>query len=170
MATRSALVIAGAAAIAIAAWLGASGANGSNPFAPASLLIVVPSYLVAESLGDERIAWLLIPLLPALSYLAFSNQLFRDATTIPVRGWVLVAILSLGSVAWFVAAWSYGVKYQGTSFTLSVLGLNLAAAVAVVAAGFTNRSSPKWASSFVFHTVLFAWIGWLSFPWLGEMP
>ena len=27
---------------------------------------------------------------------------------------------------------------------------------------------PRWVSTYVFHTILFLWLGWLSFPWLGE--
>lgn len=163
-------MIAGAIAIALAARLGVAGANGSNPLAPASLLIVLPSFLLAEWLGDERIGWGIVMLLPAASYLAFSRQLFGGCARIPRRAWVLLGLLVLGSGAWFVASWPYGIRYQGTRFTLSVLGLNLVAALLTSAVGLANRSSPRWASSFAFHTALFGWLAWLSFPWLGEMP
>jgi hypothetical protein len=39
--------------------------------------------------------------------------------------------------------------------------------------GRVNRALPKsksFASNLIFHWLLFAWLGWFAFPYLGESP
>jgi len=74
---RRVLLIAGAAAIALATFLGLFGANGVRPFAPASLLIALPGMVLAASIRNEAIAQVLIPIMPAVLYCASSRWLLR---------------------------------------------------------------------------------------------
>ena len=166
--SRIVLVGVGAVLIGLAAWMGAATPWGVSPLTPASLIIVLPAFTVAATVGESAV-WVLIPLLPALAFIAFSNHLLRGSSSIPFASRALFAALVAGSGVWFSIAWSSGVQYQGVSYVVTCLAANVIAAAIVGALLLLHHQKPTWLRAYAFHTAMFLWLGWLSFPWLGEM-
>jgi hypothetical protein len=74
------------------------------------------------------------------------------------------------SVIWAMTAWEYGIRSQGASYTRLVLALNALWATLLTALGVWGRVLPQFWKSYLFHWLLFAWLGWYAFPFLGELP
>ena len=96
--------------------------------------------------------------------------LFGDGK-IPKRTSVLLAILTVLSVAWFVAGWKFGMEYQGAEYTYTVCILNVTS-ICFLALGFVRNwgKESSFSVNLVLHWILFAWLAWIAFPYLGEMP
>src|SRR6185295_18070427 len=73
----------------------------------------------------------------------------------------------VGSAIIFAAGWIYGVRYQGLTYVVGVLGMTIAAVVFLGVFLLWNRRSPSLANSATFHFVLFAWLGTYAVPYLG---
>lgn len=84
---------------------------------------------------------------------------------------MLLAILTGLSVIWFVGGWKFGMEYQGAEYTYTVCILN---ALSICFLGLVFATNWGKESSFginlVLHWILFAWLAWIAFPYLGEMP
>lgn len=109
--------------------------------------------------------------LPSLLFFVWNPGLFRGQSRIPKRSRWLLAILSILSVAWFVVGWTYGSQYQGMRYVYEVGIINL---VIIAFVGTAVSRYTKDASSFklnlALHWLLFAWLAWYAFPYLGELP
>jgi hypothetical protein len=108
--------------------------------------------------------------IPAAWFLAWTPQLRAGAGTVPRRSVLLLAVLAALSAWWGVEGWSFGVQYQGIGYTRAVLAVT--AGWIIVLAGLCGWAwrRPSFARSCLFHTLLFVWIGWYAFPYLGELP
>jgi hypothetical protein len=143
--------------------------SASSPFA---FVTTVPALWVFEL--NERVwpAFVLFALacLPVVAaFLVSSTHLFRDRREIPKRSVVVLTVLVLLSVAWFWQGWSYGIQYQGMSHTLYVAVWN---AIFVGTASILlslNWKTPRFGVNLAFHGVVFSWLAWCAFPWLGEL-
>lgn len=68
-------------------------------------------------------------------------------------------------------SWKWGLQYQGARYTDSVLALNV-----IWLAGLRTMSyvcckrEPSFTTSLTLHWLLFAWVAWYAFPYLGELP
>jgi len=115
--------------------------------------------------------WLIGPavvLMPALLLLAWCWPISSSANVVPRRSIVLLATLALLSVVYFIASWHFGVLYQGATHTTGVACINLLVLMALALLAFQIARRPNRAGPFIFHTLLFAWLGWCAFPYLGE--
>ena len=75
------------------------------------------------------------------------------------------------SVIWFIVGWNYGLHYQGPTYTRFICALNFVWIVGLGALLFLRRkSNPSFTFNLVFHLLLFTWLGWCAFPYLGELP
>lgn len=113
---------------------------------------------------------LLVALIYALCFALWSLQLFRGSPRIPWRSLILFAVSAALSVAWFVGGWKYGLKYEGPTFVYGALTLNIVAAVLLTVLFVHNRKLPAFATSAVFHFLLFSWLCTYAIPYLGETP
>jgi hypothetical protein len=140
-----------------------------------------PTYLkgAPSLLAPAPVPWIALYLLllgplalaiPPTWFLAWTPQLRAGTGAIPRRSIVLLAVLAVLSVGWGVAAWSYGIRWQGMGYTRAVLALTAGWIVLLAGVCAWARRRPSFARSCLFHTLLFTWLGWYAFPWLGELP
>jgi hypothetical protein len=125
-------------------------------------LLIVPAFF-----GLPR---LLIAAAYGASFALWSKQLFHGSPEIPQRSFVLFVVSGLLSILFFVAGWEFGVKYQGATYVTWSLGFTVAGAVVLILLLEWNRRVPRWATSALFHFVLFGWLCTYAMPYLGEMP
>lgn len=133
---------------------------------PLPYLTVVPAFLLS-SMHLEHAA----VLIPVILFFAWNPSLFRGSSTIPKRTYVLFVIATVMSVIWFIVGWNYGLQYQSPTYTHYICVLNIAWIAGIGALLLLRQKrNPSFASNLVFHLVLFAWLGWYAFPYLGELP
>src|SRR5262249_24727304 len=103
--------------------------------------------------------------IPTLLFFLWNPGLVRGAAKVPKRSFALLVITTLLSVPWFVAGWKYGLKFPGSNYTYSVLAINVAWLV-----GLWATIARRWnVEPLFFHWMLFAWLAWYAFPYLGEL-
>ena len=133
-------------------------------FCPLSTLTILPAFALS---GLAPV----VVLIPTLLFFAWNPTLFRGVPTPPRRSYILFGVLAALSVVYFVLSWDNGVHYEGRAYTQSIIVVN-AAWIALLTVLFVLSRTRK--SSFVFnltlHWLLFAWLGWYAFPYLGELP
>jgi hypothetical protein len=110
-------------------------------------------------------------LLPTLLFVFWNPQLFRAEGKIPKRSYVLFLLLAVLNAVAFVVDWKWGLKYQGSQYTALVCSINILW-VGFLSLAFrrTAKKTPTFRTSLFLHWVLFAWLCWYAFPWLGELP
>jgi len=133
---------------------------------PFPTLTVLPAFLLSD-LG----LWKAAIAVPTLCFFLWNPGLFRGEAKVPKRSYVLLIILILLGIADFVYGWKWGLQYQGSQFTHVVCAVNViwAAFLALAFARSWNESSSFRYNLFV-HWMLFAWLAWYAFPYLGELP
>ncbi len=106
-----------------------------------------------------------------LCFFVWHPGLFRGESKVPRRSYVLLVVAILLSVAYFVTSWEWGLHYEGSRFTHVVCALN-AAWVALLALAFARswKETSSFRYSLFVHWMLFAWLAWYAFPYLGELP
>jgi hypothetical protein len=110
-------------------------------------------------------------LIPGLLFLAWNPQLLRAEGKIPKRSYAVFAVLVALSAFYFLESWKWGVEYQGAWLTTLFCWINVA--WVVVLSLISLRSlivAPSFRTNVFFHWILFAWLAWFAFPWLGELP
>ena len=105
----------------------------------------------------------------AVLFVAWSFQLLRGKSRVPVRSAVLLALLALASVWHLVATWHAGVENQGYLHTALMGAVNAFAAIGLALLLRSAVTVPSFARSLAFHGLMFAWVAWCAFPWLGEL-
>jgi hypothetical protein len=134
-------------------------------FSPLPALTVLPAFILAQwHLGYAAV------LLPTLLFLMWNPQLFRGEGKIPKRTYVLFTLFVALSAVDFALSWKLGLQYQGPQYTAIVFSINVAwiGFLSLALHRCFNASSSFRTSLFV-HWMLFAWLCWYAFPWLGEM-
>ncbi len=108
---------------------------------------------------------------PVIFFLLWNPNLLRGQVEIPKRTYFLFAGTVLLTIVWFMGGWKFGLQYQGTRFTYLVCAINalwiLFLAAFLIRARKRNPSFPK---NLALHWLLFAWLSWYAFPYLGELP
>ena len=135
-------------------------------FAPLPALTIVPAFLIDQNpLGRVVVA------IPTLLFFAWNPGLFQANKKVPKRSYVLFASLTVFDIVWFVRGWKYGLHYQGAVYTYVICALN---AVWIIILGTmfirSRKAGVSFTTNLVLHWLLFAWLGWFAFPYLGELP
>jgi hypothetical protein len=133
---------------------------------PLPALTVLPAFLLS--------AWplsLSVLFVPVLLFFAWNPGLFRGDAKIPQRSYVLLALATVLSIFWFVSGWNYGLEYQGARHTHVVCVVNVAW-VGILWVMFTRawKVGSSFKTNLLLHWMLFAWLAWYAFPYLGELP
>jgi hypothetical protein len=107
---------------------------------------------------------------PMLLFFAWNPGLFRGEAMMPKRSYVLLAVLTLLSVPWFGVGWKFGLAYQGGRYCYSVLMTNICWLAGLWLVFARTKRADSFAANLFFHWMLFAWLAWYAFPYLGELP
>jgi hypothetical protein len=132
---------------------------------PFPTLTVIPALF----LSTGRLTWFAV-LVPAGLFFLWNPGLFHGNTVIPKRSWVLLAVLTVLTAVYFVGSWNYGLEYQGRRFTYYICALNAGGLVFLWTAFMVRGNTPSFVRNLILHWLLFAWLGWYAFPYLGELP
>ena len=69
-----------------------------------------------------------------------------------------------------ILSWKWGLQYEGGMYTVVVGSVNIAwLAFLGLAFARTRNGITSFGTSLCLHWMLFAWLGWYAFPWLGEL-
>jgi len=144
---------------------------------PISLAVAIPALYIADFFYlnlDMDSLWqtplLTLSCLPVVcAFLLWSLHLFRASAVVPARSVVLFLILVLLVAADLGWCWSSGVEYQGLRFTVLMIVWNSAFVTMLALTLIRARCSPSFLRNLLFHGILFVWIAWCAFPWLGEL-
>jgi hypothetical protein len=135
-------------------------------FCPFPMLTVFPVFLLSS-----WHLWRAVICVPTLLFFAWHPKLFRGAARVPIRSSALYASATILSVLYFATGWKWGLQYQGAQYTQVVCAVNTAW---VILLGLGFARSWTGSSSFRFnlflHWMLFAWLAWYAFPYMGELP
>ena len=117
-----------------------------------------------------RLERIVIIMVPVLLFFAWHPGLFRGDTKVPRRSYALLTVATVLSVIYFVGSWKWGLQYQGVAYTRLVCGVNFAWIV-LLFFGFARawQRKPSFKFSLLLHWMLFAWLAWYAFPYLGEL-
>jgi len=156
------------AALVLLAWIGCFSSGTPTLICPMPLITIVPAfYLASRSFHSPY--WLGV-LLPTTLFFAWTPRISRGQSEVPRRSRVLLASLTVLSLAYFVVSWRDGVQYQGREHTIAVGVVNTIWAVILWTILYRSSRRSSFAINMLFHATLFAWVAWYAFPYLGELP
>jgi hypothetical protein len=167
--TLAVLAVAGLVGVAAFLSIRDNVPSTSSPFAFTPAVPALWVFELNERVWPSFVLFALACLPVVAAFLAASAHLFRDETEIPKRSVVALLVLVLLSVAWFWQGWSYGIQYQGLSHTLYVAVCNAIFVGAASVLLVLNKRTPRFAVNLAFHGIVFSWLAWCAFPWLGEL-
>ena len=133
---------------------------------PFPAMTVLPAFLISD-----RHLWKVAVVVPMLFFFVWNPGLLRGEPKIPKRSYSLLLIAILLSIADFVTSWNSGLHYQGPRYTHVVCAVNVVWAVFLAFCFLRAWKNPStFKSSLFLHWMLFAWLAWYAFPYLGELP
>jgi hypothetical protein len=106
-----------------------------------------------------------------LLFFVWHRGLFRGEARVPRRSYALPATVTILNAVYFNVGWKFGLQYQGAEYTRVVFMVNVGwATILVFAFGGTWTNGSSFKISLFLHWLLFAWLAWYAFPYLGELP
>ncbi len=140
--------------------------NGPSIIHPLPALTILPAFFLS---GLHL--WKAAVIIPTLLFFAWNPGLLFGDGKIPKKSRVLLMVLAVLSVVWFVGGWQFGMEYQGAEYTYTVCILNVVS-IGFLAFVFVSKwgKESSFGINLVLHWILFAWLAWIAFPYLGEMP
>jgi hypothetical protein len=140
--------------------------NGPTILSPLPALTVLPAFI----LGFSHL-WKAAIALPMLFFFVWLPGLFYGEGKIPKRSYGLLAGAIVLNVLWFIWGWKFGLDYQGAQYTFTVCIVNVTAVLFLAVAFYRNwGKESSFVTNLTLHWILFAWLAWYAFPYLGELP
>ena len=155
----AALTLMAGICLAIPAMIGLS-AGEPRPLSPMPMLVVIPAFLF-------RVGGVLLPI---AFFFAWNPRLFHGQETMPKRTYWLLGITILLNLAWFAVGWKDGVQFEGIRFMRIVGTVNAVWAALLLALFSAFKKGGSFHKNLFLHWMLFVWLVWYAFPYLGELP
>jgi hypothetical protein len=135
-------------------------------FAPSPALTEIPGDLL-----DSRHLTVAAVTIPTLLFFAWHPALFKGSNIFPKRTYVLFTTVAVLNAIWFIGGWKFGLEYHGALYTYAVCAINIVW-IAVLGTLLWRYRTPNvsFTSNLVVHWLLFVWLAWYAFPYLGELP
>jgi len=149
--------------------------NVPSAWSPYSFSVAIPAMFLFDLVTwptwfPRWGAFLLIATFWVSLYGAWTMTALPRAPSVPLRSKILFGITAALSALHLIAGASYGARYQGLAHTTWVSVVGVALMSGLICLLLVERRSPSpWKFS-AFHIGLFCWLGWVAFPWLGELP
>lgn len=138
-------------------------------YSPYSFSVVIPVLFISE-LGLSRIAMYILAAMPTVTlYLIGSFFFINKSLKISKPTIVVSLILITLSIVFNIYGYEYGIKYQGWLHTIVMYAYNISFLIALSFVYKSNKTNPKLNNCLGFNVLLFSWLGWSAFPWLGEL-
>lgn len=131
---------------------------------PYPLVVIIPLFILAKVH-----LFLLAPFLPTALFFVWNPGLLKGQTSVPIRSVILLAVLTALTTVYFVSSWSYGLQFQGAKYTYGICAANIVWLLVLWAIFIVVRRKASFNLNLLAHFLLFAWLGWFAFPWLGEL-
>jgi len=133
---------------------------------PLSAFVIIPAFFL-----DSWHSTYFTVAIPTLLFFAWNPALFKSSNALPKRTYGLYIAVVVLSAAWFVVGWKDGLQFQGRYYTVAVCATNVVWDVVLgVILWRYQRTNRSFAYNLTIHWVLFAWLAWWAFPYLGELP
>ncbi len=162
---NSRLIVAAAGiCLLIPAWIGLFASGVPTLYSPLPTLTILPAFLLSRW-HLETVA----VVVPSFLFFLWSPGLLLGAN-VPKRTIALLGFLTLLTVVDFGIEWTYGIRYQVVYYTTGICILNLMWLALLWWATSYCRRHPSFSGNLTCHWLLFAWLGWYAFPYLGELP
>lgn len=133
-------------------------------YCPFPTLTVIPAFLLPP--GAQ---WAAV-LAPTLLFFGWNRRLFDGQTDLPKRTVAVVAFLSAVTPLDFLLEWRHGLNYRGAHHTVALLIINLLWLGLLWWSTMRASQQQSFIRNLATHWILFAWLGWYAFPYLGELP
>lgn len=157
------IILLSGAALLLPSSIGLLTAGAPTFYCPRPFVTVMPAFLFGSM-------WRVSIVVPTLFFFAWNPGFFQEKRVVPKRTVALFGSLVGLSVVWFVIGWNFGLQYQGPSYTWTMLAVNVLwiAVLTLLLLHSLKRESFTW--NLAIHWLLFAWLAWCAFPYLGELP
>lgn len=149
--------------LVVLAWIGLLSANDITLYCPKPMIVVTAYWML--SLLHLQYAAVSVPTI--LFFLWNPGLFVWQQATLPKRTVGLAALLSLLTIAEFETVWSGAIKYQGAQYTITIFTVNMLCLAVLWWTVIRAWRRPSFAANLLSHWILFAWIAWYAFPFLG---
>jgi hypothetical protein len=152
--------------LVVPAWIGLFSASAPTVYCPFPTLTILPAF--ALSRWNLQFLAVLVPTF--LFFLWNPGLLVHQRSNMPKRTIALLGLLTVLTIVNFVVEWNYGMQYRGAHHTIVVYFINLMCLAFVWSAVVHCWHQPSFKANLLSHWLLFAWLSWYAFPYLGELP
>ena len=150
----------------IPAWIGLFSSGVPTLYSPLPTLTILPAFLLSRWHLES-----LAVLVPSILFFLWSpGLLLSQRPNLPKRTIVLLGLLTVLTVVDCVLEWEYGVHYRGTRHTILVYIINAMWLASLWWTVVRSQREPSFKGNLFSHWLLFAWLAWYAFPYLGELP
>jgi uncharacterized membrane protein YtjA (UPF0391 family) len=164
-------------AVAVLALAGCAGSAAGVPriASPLPFVTTLPMSVFWAAVREApELRWVLEFVVPALIgpalLFAWHPKLLKRAENVPRRSLIGLPMLSALTIMWFLSGWQYGLKYQTRAYVISVALFNAAALMVAWGLLAFARKRRSFKTTLLMHSFVVAWLVWIAFPWLGELP
>lgn len=144
--------------------------GGPTLYLPTSLAVFVPAIIIEAFFSSNFFMIFLGTITIPITFMVFSYHLCIGELLIPNRSKIGSIILILLSSFYLVGSWEFGTHLYGKSFILTIYFFNLTIWGILLILYKLNLKKQTYYSNYLFHWLMFAWLEWSAFPYLGEGP
>ncbi|MBF0315499.1 MAG: hypothetical protein HQK50_05965 [Oligoflexia bacterium] len=143
--------------------------NVPKPISPFSVTVVFPMFIAIAIVGKTFLSSLLTSFFCSSLYIIIFNTVFKKWSKFAQVFSYGYFLIILCSIYYYIKAFDFGMKYQGSTHTYTVTTINM---ILISIVTYLNWRSLIVRTPFMLKfsgTVFFLWFFWISFPWLGEL-
>ncbi len=160
------LVITAGLCLLIPAWIGLYSSGVPTLYSPLPTLTILPAFVLSR----WHLEFLAVLVPSVLFFLWNPGLLLNPGSKILTRTKALIGLLTVLTIVYFVFEWNDGVRYQGSHYTKAVCLINLIWLVFLWCTVVRYSRQRSFNGNLLSHWLLFAWLAWYAFPYLGELP
>ena len=157
------------ASLVIPALVGLFSAGFPTLFCPFPLITTWPMLNLFPPEFPEMAIYLVV-LIPALLFFLWNPGVLRGRSHLPKRTIAAAGLLSALTAFYFVSVKDFYLQDRGARYSLVLIIVNLAWLALLWSCIVRGLRRPSFGANLLTHWILFAWLGWYAFPWLGELP